>query len=150
MLKNIWKNKALIPIILIFFLLATTSGCVNFAQQLSGSPVITLFPPNVESSRVELRAGFARGFAKNQDPFFVYDTVKHESWEDYAHRVPATFYSSVLKGPFHVFIDTDDLEPSVWYHYRAVAYCYDFISVPPYEDCEDGWYSGWDMVFKSP
>jgi len=51
------------------------------------------------------------------DVWFVYDTVEHTSWQDYAHSTSPASKSGT--GSFSQVVDT--LQPDTTYHFRAVA-----------------------------
>jgi len=110
------KKKIKIIVISVPLLLAISalSGCV-------APDAIRTYPwdhLNTEGTAVTLRGYLIlpENF-KNWDGYFVYDTERHDDWENYKYRVEADSYDA-----WNGFsVDIYDLDRTTEYHYRALG-----------------------------
>jgi hypothetical protein len=108
------KVKLVLIIAPLLITISALSGCVaaNAIQTKHWDHI------NTEGTAVRLW-----GFLKlgenfhNWDGYFVYDTERHDDWNNYQYRVEADNYDS-----FNFFsVDLSDLDRTTTYHYRAVG-----------------------------
>ena len=89
--------------------------------------------------------GGSASYCEFKSQRIVIDTVEHSEYYYYAHSYPAT----KLGRAFWAIIDLNDFEPNVTYHYRAVAYCYNFTRPNPlYPEFQTDFYAGDDKTFS--
>jgi hypothetical protein len=131
----------IIPIILLLvFVIAIFSGCLT----METFPVATITPEvSYEYHRIDLTGEVGVPFCKAKERMFVYDTVPHENWSDYAFRVYDN--TSPIDRYFRQGFGFYDLKAGITYYVRAVAYCYDFKK--RYIDYKDGYYQGNEKTF---
>lgn len=108
------KKLVILTIVPMLVLVTALSGCIapNAIQTKSWDHI------NTEGTGVRLWGFLILGENfHNWDGYFVYDTEKHDNWENYEFMVEADNYDS-----FNFFsVDIKDLERKTEYHYRAVG-----------------------------
>jgi hypothetical protein len=108
------KNKIIITIVIMLVGITALSGCIapNAIQTKHWDHI------NTEGTGVRLWGFLVLGENfHNWDGYFVYDTERHDDWENYNYRVEADNYDS-----FNFFsVDIYNLSRTTEYHYRAVG-----------------------------
>jgi hypothetical protein len=136
------NKKIIIPIIFVLiFAGVIISGCVD----PKGFPVWTISPDvDYWYENIQLIGQVGIPFCKAKNYTFVYDTISHENWSDYAIKKYVDIFPPYYNSFYGVLIFSQ-VQYGVTYYVRAVAYCYDFKK--PFQNYAEGYYQGDEKTF---